>query len=331
MSFRFTLKAALIAFAFAAPALAQEPPTLPGNYPNKPVKVLVGGTPGGGTDIIARVLAQKLSENWGRQFIVENHASSLGSIIAMEITAKAPPDGYILHLAASSAYMNAALVTKVTYNIRTALAPIAQLNEQPYVLMVNNAVPARNVKELIAYVKAQKGGINYGSSGTGSASHLGMELFKNMAGVEMQHIPYKGSGQAYVDLLGGRIQALFSSALSAMPQAKSGKARAIGAGSLKRSKLLADVPTINESGMSGFELIGWYGLIGTGGMPAPVIVALNKESVQIMNSADMQAKLAADGAEASEPKSPAQFAKAINDEIDRWDKVIKTSKLTFEN
>ena len=322
---------ALLSLVLALPALAQEAPSLPGNFPSRPVKILVGGTPGGGTDIIARALSQKISESWGRQFVVENHASALGSIIAMELTAKAPPDGYTLHLASSSAYMNAALVTKVPYNIRTAFAPIAQLNQQPYVLVVNNAVPAATVKELIAHARSTKGGLNYGSSGTGTASHLGMELFKSMAGVEMQHIPYKGSGQAYVDLLGGRIQLMFSSAISAMPQAKTGKVRALGAGSLKRSRLLADVPTISESGLPGFELIGWYGLIGTGGMPAAIVAALNKESVQIMNAADMQAKLAADGAEAAEPQTPAQFAKAINDEIDRWDKVIKTSKLKFEN
>jgi tripartite-type tricarboxylate transporter receptor subunit TctC len=330
MFFHRVLTSVLLPLAFAAPALAQEPPALPGNYPNKPVKITTGGI-GSGTDIVARALAQKLSENWGRQFIVENHASGLGSIIAMEVTAKAPPDGYTLHLAPSSAYMNAALVTKVSYNIRTALAPIAMLNQQPYVLMVGSAVPARNLKELIAYAKSKNGALNYGSSGTGTASHLGMELLKNMAGVDMQHIPYKGSSQGYVDLHGGRIQLLFSGALSAMPQAKAGKARAMGAGSLKRTRLLPDVPTINESGLPGFELIGWHGLIGTGGMPTPIIAALNKESVQIMNSADMQAKLAADGAEAAEPQTPAQFAKAINDEIDRWARVIKASNLTFEN
>ena len=322
--------AALLPLALAAPALAQQPPSLPGNYPAKPVKLLVGGTPGGGTDIIARVLAQKLNESWGRQFVVENHASALGSIIAMELTAKAPPDGYTLHLASSSAYMNAALVTKVPYNIRTAFAPIAQLNQQPYVLVANNGVPVATVKEFIAYAASKKGALNYGSSGTGTASHLGMELFKNMAGVDMQHIPYKGSGQAYVDLLGGRIQLMFSSAISAMPQAKSGKVRALGAGSVKRSRMLSDVPTISESGLPGFELVGWYGLIGTGGMPAAVVAALNRESVQIMNSPDMQSKLAADGAEAAEPQTPAQFAKAINDEIDRWDKVIKAANLKFD-
>jgi tripartite-type tricarboxylate transporter receptor subunit TctC len=319
-----------LSIVLAAPALAQQPPSLPGNYPSKPVKLLVGGTPGGGTDIIARALSQKLSESWGRQFVVENHASALGSIIAMELTAKAPPDGYTLHLASSSAYMNAALVTKVAYNIRTAFAAIAQLNQQPYVLVANNAVPAASVKEFIAYAASRKGAVNYGSSGTGTASHLGMELFKSMAKVDMQHIPYKGSGQAYVDLLGGRIQLLFSSAISAMPQAKTGKVRALGQGSVKRSKLLSDIPTISESGLPGFELVGWYGLIGTGGMPAPVVAALNKESVQIMNSPDMQSKLAADGAEAAEPHTPAQFTKAINDEIDRWDKLIKTSNLKFE-
>jgi tripartite-type tricarboxylate transporter receptor subunit TctC len=323
------LSAALLALAFSTTALAQKPPALPGNFPSKPMKILVGGTPGGGTDIIARALSAKISENWGRQMVVENHASALGSIIAMELTAKAPPDGYTLHLASSSAYMNAALVTKVPYNIRTAFAPIAQLNLQPYVLVVNAKVPASSVKELVAYAKSKNGALNYGSSGTGTASHLGMELLKSLAGVSMEHIPYKGSGQAYVDLLGGRIELMFSSAISAMPQVKAGKVKAIGAGSLKRSKLMADIPAIAES-LPGFELVGWYGLIATGGTPAAIVNALNRESVQVMNSPDMEAKLAADGAEPAEPHTPADFAKAINAEIDRWAKVIKAANLKFE-
>ncbi len=312
-------------------ALAQNPPPLPGNYPSRPIKILVGGSPGGGTDIIARVLAQKLGEKWGRQVLVENRVSGLGSIIAMEATAKAPPDGYTLHLASSSAYMNAALVTKVPYDIRTAFAPIAQLTSQPYVLVLNKDVPASSVRELIAYARTRTGGLSYGTSGAGTASHLGMELLKSMAGVDMVQINYKGAGQAFVDLLGGQVQLMFSSAISATPMAKAGKVKAVGVGSLKRSRLLADLPTISESGLPGFELTGWYGLIGTGGSPAPIVQALNRESSRIMNSPEMQAKLAADGAEAPEPRTPAQFGAAINEEIDKWARVIKTANLKFDD
>jgi len=319
------------ALSLAIPALAQKPPPLPGNYPARPVKILVGGTAGGGTDIIARVLAQKLVDKWGRQFVVENRTSGLGSIIAMEATAKAPPDGYTLHLASSSAYMNAALVTKVPYDIRTAFAPIAQLTSQPYVLVVNNNVPAGSMKELIAHARSVSGGLSYGTSGSGTASHLGMELLKSMTKLNMVQINYKGSGQAFVDLLGGQIQLMFSSAISAMPMTRAGKVKAIGVGSPKRSKMLPDLPTLAESGLPGFDLTGWYGLIGTGGMPAPVVLALNRESALIMHSPDMQSRLAADGAEAPEPITPAQFGIAINEEIEKWDKVIKSANLKFDN
>ena len=173
--------------------------------------------------------------------------------------------------------------------------------------------------------------MNYGSSGIGGTTHLGMELLKSLSGIDMQHIPYKGGGQVLTDLLGGQIQIMFSSPISVSTHVKSGKLKLLGVGSVKRSKLLPDVPTVAEAGLPGFELTGWYGLIAPAGTPAPILAALNRESVQIMNSPDMQSKLAADGTEAPDPHTPAEFARIISNEIDLWAKVIKSANLTFEN
>jgi len=331
MTRRNVVAVALTALAFSVPVLAQKPPALPGNYPSKPVKILGGGTVGGGTDIIARLLAQKFTENWGRPMIVENHPSSLGSLIALEMTSKAAPDGYTLHLTTSSGMVNAILVTKVPYNVRAAIAPIAQLTLQPYVLAVHQAVPAATLKEFIAYAKSKKGTLNYGSTGSGSTTHLGMELLKSLAGMEMQHIPYKGGGQVLTDIVAGRIEVMFSSPITASTQVKAGKLRLLGIGSARRSKLLPDIPTVAESGLPGFELTGWYGLIAPVGTPAAIVTALNRETVQIMNSPDIQAKLAADGSEAPDPHTPAEFAKIISSEIDIWEKVIRTSNIKLDN
>jgi tripartite-type tricarboxylate transporter receptor subunit TctC len=285
---------ALLAGA-ASTGYAQQKSSLPGNYPHKPIRILVGGLPGGGTDIIARVIGQRLSEKWGHSVVTENRASGLGSIIAMETTAKAPPDGYTLHLASSSAYMNAALITKVPYDVRSAFAPILQLTTQPYVLTMYAALPVSSVKELIAYGKSKSGGLNYGTSGTGTASHLGMELFRSMAGLNMVQINYKGSGGALTDLMAGQIQLIFASAISAIPLAKAGRVKALAVGSLERSKLLPDIPTIAESGLPGFELTGWYGLISTAGTPPAIVIALNQEAGNIMQTTEMKEKLAAGG------------------------------------
>ncbi len=331
MTRRNVVAVAVTALAFSVPVLAQKPPALPGNYPAKPVKILGGGSVGGGTDIIARLLAQKFTENWGRSMIVENHPSSLGSLIALEMTAKAAPDGYTLHLTTSSGMVNAILVTKVPYNVRASIAPIAQLTLQPYVLAVHQAVPAATLKEFITYAKSKKGTLNYGSTGSGSTTHLGMELLKSLAGMEMQHIPYKGGGQVLTDIVAGRIEVMFSSPITASAQVKAGKLRLLGIGSAKRSKLLPDIPTIAESGLPGFELTGWYGLIAPVGAPAAIVTALNREAVQIMNTPEMQAKLAASGSEAPDPHTPAEFAKIISSEIDIWEKVIRTSNIKLDN
>jgi tripartite-type tricarboxylate transporter receptor subunit TctC len=226
--------------------------------------------------------------------------------------------------------VNAVLVTKVNYNVRAAIAPIAQLTLQPYVLVVNSSVPAATLREFIAYAKNKKGALNYGSTGTGSTTHLGMELLKSMTGLDMQHIPYKGGGQVLGDMLGGRLDIMFSSPISTSKQVQAGKLRFLGVGSTKRSKLLPDVPTLAESGLPGFELVGWYGLIAPAGTPAAIISALNRESVQIMNSPDMGAKLAGDGAEAPDPHSPADFSRTIENEINVWAKIIKAANINFD-
>jgi tripartite-type tricarboxylate transporter receptor subunit TctC len=309
-------------------AQAQKPTGLPGNYPGKPIRIIVGSSPGGGTDIITRLVIARLGDRWGHSFVVENHASGIGGIIGMDMVVRAAPDGYTLLVTANSTVVNAALVAKTNYDVRKALAPISQFTSQPYVLAASTALPVNSVKELIAYAKAKPGELNYASSGTGSAAHIGMEQFKYIAGLNMIHVPYKGIGPGIVDMMGGRIQVLFGSVLSTMPHAKSGKIKALAVGSLQRSSLLPDIPTVAET-IPGFEMIGWYGLLAPAGTPAAVINALNRDINQVLASAEVKQKLAADGAEAPQV-TPEQFRATILSEIDKIAKLMKEAGLKLE-
>jgi tripartite-type tricarboxylate transporter receptor subunit TctC len=306
-------------------AQAQKPSGLPGNYPTKPIRIIVGSSPGGGTDIITRLVIARLGERWSHSFVVENHASGIGGIIGMDMVVRSAPDGYTLLVTANSTVVNAALVAKTNYDVRKALTPISQFTSQPYVLAASTALPVSTVKELIAYAKARPGELNYASSGTGSAAHIGMEQLKYIAGLNMIHVPYKGIGPGIADMMGGRIQVLFGSVLSTMPHAKSGKIKALAVGSLQRSSLLPDIPTVAET-IPGFEMIGWYGLLAPAGTPAAVINALNRDINQVLASAEVKQKLAADGAEAPQA-TPEQFRATILAEIDKISKLMKEAGL----
>lgn len=314
--------------ALALPAAAQKPAGLPGNYPTKPIRIVVGSSPGGGTDIIARLVISKLAERWGHSFVVENHASGIGGIIGMDMVVRATPDGYSLLVTANSTIVNAALVSKTSYDVRKALAPISQFTLQPYVFAASTAVPVGNVKEFIAYAKARPGQLNYASSGTGSAAHIGMEQFKFINGLYMVHIPYKGIGPGILDMIAGRIQVLFGSVLSVMPHAKSGKVRALAVGSLKRSSLLPDIPTIAET-VPGFEMVGWYGLMAPAATPAPIINALNRDLNQVLALPEVTSRLAADGADVPQV-TPEQFRETIIGEIDKIARLMKDAGLKLQ-
>jgi len=311
----------------ASPVLAQQKPAgLPGNYPNKPIRVIVPASPGGGTDIVSRIVGQRLAERWATPVVIENRGSAVGGIIGMDIAAKATPDGYTLLAVSASAVLNAALVNKTAYDQRVAFVPIVQLTSQPYLLSVTANVPAQSVGEFIALAKAKSGALNYGSAGNGSMSHLGGELFTSMAGVEMAHIPYKGTGPAITDLLGGQVQMVFSGGIAITPHVKSGRARVLGQSGLSRSRLLPNLPTIAESGLPGFELNGWYGWLAPAGTPPAIVQALNREIVQILRGSDMLEKFAGDGSEPA-PGTPEQLRELFNRDIDKWTRLFARMKV----
>ena len=298
-------------------------------YPTKAVRVLVGFAPGGGSDTLGRLAGQKLSEILGQPLVIDNRPGANG-VIAMELTAKAPADGYTLMIVSGSSVVSATLVTKVEFDINKAFAPVSLLAKQPYVLMVSQSLPAKNVKELLAHAKAKPGTLTYASSGHGSSAHLGMELFKQMAGVDMTHIAYKGIGPAITDLMGGQIQLLFGSAVSAGAAVKTGKVRALAVTGAQRAKALPELPTIAESGVKNFDLTGWYGLVAPAGAPKPVVEKLNHAVARALSSPDIQTRLSSDGSEPA-AGTPAQLAETIAKEIDRWKKLMQQTQLKLES
>ncbi len=324
-------RAAFIAFlsGIALAAHAQKPPApLPGGYPARTVRVMVGTSPGGGVDAITRGVAQKLSEQWGQSFVVENRTGG-GGVLAVTLLAQAAPDGYTLY-GGGSQVITATPLKKVPFDTRVVLQPVAQMTSSWYLLLVHPSLPVKTVKELVALAKKRPGILNYGSAGTGSASHLGGELFRSRTGIDIMHIPYKGTGQSLIDLLAGQTQMVFASSISGSPHVRSGKARAIAVTSLKRLSAFPDVPTVSESGVPGFELDNIYGIYAPAGVPAPILAALNREIIQIIQSPDMRGRITADGAEPAPPGSSAEFKERFASQIGMWEKFIKTSGISVE-
>lgn len=322
MSKRHAVVLATFLMALSAIVYAQPKPPLPGGYPNKPIRIIVGAAPGGGADIQARIVAPRLSDRWKNPVVVVNQPSGVGGVIAMEGVARSAPDGYTLMLSASSSVLNATMVTKTTMDVRRDFIPVAQLTAQPWILSVPASLPVTTVKELIAYAKGRPGELNYASAGNGSAAHLGMEMFNSITGTRIAHIPYKGIGPGLVDMIAGRVQMLLATPAATSPHMKSGKVKALAVTSARRSRLLPDVPTLVESGLTDFDVSGWFGLFAPTGTPAPIVEALNREVVEILKLAEVQAQLTADGSEPA-PVSSAEFRASMLRELDRWDKVIK--------
>ncbi len=308
---------------------AQQKPQLPGGYPNKPIRIIVGAAPGGGSDTLARLTSAKLSDRWGNPVLVENRASGVGGLVGMEFVSKAAPDGYTLMMAGSSSVMSSVFIIKTSFDVRKDFVPVAQLTALPWVLSSPASLPVNSVKELIAYARSRPGQLNYASPGTGSAAHMGMELFNYLAGTKITHIPYKGTGPAMVDMMAGRVQMLLGTPIAVMPQAKAGKVKALAVTTARRSRLMPDVPTLMESGLADFDVSGWLGILAPAGTAPAVVQALNREYVQILNLPDVQAALVADGSEPT-PSSPEQFREAMMRELDRWDKVIKATNLKLD-
>lgn len=313
----------------AAAAHAQKPAApLPGGYPAKTVRVFVGTSPGGGVDAITRGVAQKLTEQWGQSFVVENRTGG-GGVLAVTLLAQAAPDGYTLY-GGGSQVITATPLKKVPFDTRVVLQPVAQLTASWYLMLVHPSLPVKTVKEFIALAKRRPGTLNYGSAGTGSASHLGGELFRSRAGIDIMHIPYKGTGQSLIDLIAGQTQMVFASSISGSPHMRSGKARAIAVTSLKRMPAFPDVPTVSESGIPDFELDNIYGLYAPAGLPPAILSALNREIVQIIHAPEMRGRITADGAEPATPNTPAEFKGRFAAQIGMWEKFIQTSGIKVE-
>jgi tripartite-type tricarboxylate transporter receptor subunit TctC len=310
--------------ALALNANAQAP------YPNHPVRIVVPFPAGGTTDILARAVAQKLTETLGQSFVVENRAGAGGNIGA-DLVAKSPPDGYTMLMGTVGTHaINPSLYEKMPYDHVKDFVPVVLVAGVPNVLVVNPSVPAKSVQELIAYAKANPGKLNFASSGSGTSIHLSGELFKTMTGVQIQHVPYKGSAPALADLMGGQVQLMFDNLPSALPLIKAGKLRALGVTSLQRASALPDVPTVAESGLPGFEASSWFGLLAPAGTPKDVVAKINGDVAKWLATPEAKEKLAAQGAIVASGLTPEAFSRHIASETTKWQKVVKESGAKVE-
>jgi tripartite-type tricarboxylate transporter receptor subunit TctC len=298
-------------------------------YPAKPIRLILPFPPGGGTDVVGRLLAQKLGQALGQQVIVDNRAGA-GGRIGTDLVAKSPPDGYTLLLATSSVMGTApALYQKLPFDMPKDFAPVSLVAYTAYVLVAHPSVPATSVKELVALAKSRPGQLTFASSGAGGAAHLCGELFSAMAGVKMVHVAYKGSSPGMFSVVSGETDLMFNNALPALPQVKSGRLRALAVTTPLRSALLPDVPTVAESGLRGFEVQQNYGVLAPAGTPREIVGRLNREIGKAMQTDDAKSRLLADGSEAK-VSTPQELEKAIIAEIEKWSKVIKQAGIKEE-
>ena len=297
-------------------------------YPNKPVKVVVPYPPGGATDIVARIVFQQVSEATGQQFVLENRAGAGGNIGA-EFVARAPADGYTLLIATTAHAINMSMFKGLSYDVNTDFTPITQLTQGPLVLVATPSFPANNVRELIALAKAKPDTLNFASSGNGQSTHLSAELFNSMAGIKLSHVPYKGSSPALTDVMAGQVPLMFDTTLTAMPFVKAGKLKALAVTSPQRSPAAPDVPTIAESGLPGYEVFAWNGLLAPAGTPKAVIAQLSEELKKAMQLPQVREKFSAQGFAASW-NTPEQFGGFLRSEVDKWAKTVKASGATLD-
>ena len=316
-----TIRCALLAAGCACVAVAhgQSKDTWPG----RPVRIVVPQTPGASTDLTARLIAQKLSPVLGQPVIVENRPGA-GSIVGTELVAKATPDGHTLLVVASSITLNPIIHKNLPFDPQRDLTPITQLSSFPNMLVVNPTLPVKTVQDLIALAKSKPGALNYGSAGTATGTHLSAELFKYMTGTDMVHVPYKGGGAAMPALLGGQVQLMFSTTVTALPHVRAGKLRAIAVTSGKRWPSLPDIPSIAESGVPGYDHTPWNGFLAPAKTPRNVITRLNEEAAKILHMPDTRSLFTGEGAEPVGNK-PEEFAAIIKSETAKWTKVVKAA------
>jgi len=298
------------------------------NYPAKPVRIVVGYPPGGPSDILARAIGARLGENLGQQVIVDNRPGASG-MIGAELVARSAPDGYTLLLVPATFSVLPSLHPKMPYDNERDLAPVSLVAAAPFILIVHPTLPVKTVRDLIALSRAHPGEINYAAASTGGLPHLAGELFNSMTGTTLNFIPYKGAAPATNDLLAGQVPLMFNNMLSAMPHVKSGRLRAIAVTSLKRSQAVPELPTIAESGIPGFEVSGWYGVLAPAGTAPDVVSRLNGEFNRVARLADVIQRLAGDGVEAV-ASTPDQFAQYLREETAKWRKVVKRAGIKAE-
>jgi tripartite-type tricarboxylate transporter receptor subunit TctC len=308
------------------PACAQNPARA-GDYPAKSVRIIVGLAPGGATDIQARLFAQKLTESFGRSFVVENRAGAGGTIAYTQV-AKSAPDGYTLLAVASGYSITPAMYPKLAYDPVKDYAPISLLVQAPFLLLTHPSVPAKSVKDLVALARAKPGALDFASAGQGTSTGLALELFRTMANVRITHVPYKGTGHALFDTVAGQVQAMFANILSGLPYVKAGRLRALAVTSAKRSLVMPELPTVTESGVPGYEAITWHGWLAPAGTPAAIVNRLNAELVKSTRAPDVAERLAADGGEPI-GSTPEQFTQLLIAEIARWRKLVKDTGLNL--
>jgi tripartite-type tricarboxylate transporter receptor subunit TctC len=313
--------AALIVVSTATAGLAQ-------SYPSKPVRVVVPYPPGGSTDIVARVIGEQLSQSMGQRFVVDNRPGAGGNI-GMQLAAGAEPDGYTVVVGTTAHAINMTLFKDLPYDTVKDFEPIALLTEVPLILVVNPAVEAQSVADLIALAKERPGTLNVASSGNGQSTHLAAEMFNAMAGIKLTHVPYKGSAPAITDVMAGHVQLMFDTVMSALPHVQAGKLRALAVSSAERAPVAPDVPTIAEAALPGYEAIAWNGLFAPAGTPRAIIDQLNAEVVRALQSEKVKEQLASLGATAR-PTTPSDFSTYVRDEVAKWAKVVKESGATVE-
>ena len=293
-------------------------------YPNRPIRIVVPYPPGGGTDVVARTLAQKMNEVMGQPVIVDNRAGANG-IIGSDAVAKAAPDGYTVLITLATHVINPALYAKLPYGPDDH-APVTVLAEYPFVITVHPSLPAKNTREFIAFAKSRPGQLTFASSGNGSGPHLGMELFKSMTGIDVVHVPYKGAGQAMTDLLSGQVPIFLNNFIAGAQMIKAGRLRALAVTSRYRSGAAPDVPTVAESGVPGYVVTGWYAMMVPAATPAPVVRALHEGTVKALKSKEVSGRLSSEAAEII-ANTPQEFAAFMKTESEKWTAVIRKAKV----
>lgn len=316
-----TVTVAMLVLGFSALAQAQ-------GYPAKRVTIVNGFPPGGTVDLLARTLAQKLTETWKQPVIVENRPGASG-IIGSEVVMKAAPDGYTLMVIPMTHATNPSLYSKLPFDPITDFTAITMLASQPVMLVVNPKFPAKNVAEMVAMAKANPGKFNCASGGNGTSQHLACELFKSMAKVDIKHIPYKGNAPAMTDVIGGQVEIMFDQMATAVPHVKGGKVRALGVTTAVRAPSMPGVPTIAEAGVPGYEMSAWFGLVGPAGMPRDLVARIQADSAHVLMLPDVKERLSSQGLDLT-PNTPEQFTAFLKSELVKWNKVIKALGLKLD-